>query len=251
MEAFRLLVSRSMSYSEIVHEIDNRKSIITLNRPSKLNAYTPDMGDELIRAFRTSTKDKEVEIIILKASGKGFCAGADREFLENKKLSKKGLRLGEDEFITSFVKEISDCPKPLISCINGIAVGIGVTMILPFDIRIASEDASFSFPFTKLGILPGLGSSYFLPALVGVSKAKELVLTGSTIDAHEALKIGLINKVVSHNDLEDTLNSVSQEITKSNQKINSLAKRMFNKELNEDLDLVIQREREFTKEAIK
>ena len=152
-----------MSYSEIIHDIKNRKSTITLNRPSKLNAYTPDMGDEIITAFRESSEDKKVEIIILRASGKGFCSGADREFLENKKLSKQGIKLGEDEFITSFVKEISDCPKPLISCINGIAVGIGVTMILPFDIRIASENASFSFPFTKLGILPGLGSSYFLP----------------------------------------------------------------------------------------
>tara|TARA_Y100000590_G_scaffold3167_1_gene4217 strand:+ start:22877 stop:23599 length:723 start_codon:yes stop_codon:yes gene_type:complete len=240
-----------MSYSEIIHDIKNRKSTITLNRPSKLNAYTPDMGDEIITAFRESSEDKKVEIIILRASGKGFCSGADREFLENKKLSKQGIKLGEDEFITSFVKEISDCPKPLISCINGIAVGIGVTMILPFDIRIASENASFSFPFTKLGILPGLGSSYFLPALVGASKAKELILTGSSIDAHEACRIGLINKVVSHNELEESLDRISQEIINSNQKINSLAKGLFNKELSTDLDLAVQREREFSKEAIK
>ena len=124
-------------------------------------------------------------------------------------------------------------------------------MILPFDIRIASENASFSFPFTKLGILPGLGSSYFLPALVGASKAKELILTGSSIDANEACRIGLINKVVSHNELEESLDRISQEIINSNQKINSLAKGLFNKELSTDLDLAVQREREFSKEAIK
>ena len=99
--------------------------------------------------------------------------------------------------------------------------------------------------------MPGLGSSYFLPALVGASKAKELILTGSSIDAHEACRIGLINKVVSHNELEESLDRISQEIINNNQKINSLAKGLFNKELSTDLDLAVQREREFSKEAIK
>jgi len=200
-----------MTYSEIKHVINNRKSMITLNRPSRLNAYTPDMGDEIIAAFREDVIDSNVDVIILKASGKGFCAGADKDFLLGNKVSKKGIKLGKDEFITSFVRELSKCPKPLVAVVNGVAVGIGVTMILPFDIRIASAEASFSFPFTKLGILPGLGSSYYLPALVGASKAKELVLTGSTIDAHEALRIGLVNKVVASKDLVSTLDSISKE----------------------------------------
>ena len=239
-----------MTYSEIKHVINNRKSMITLNRPSRLNAYTPDMGDEIITAFREDVIDSNVDVIILKASGKGFCAGADKDFLLGNKVSKKGIKLGKDEFITSFVRELSKCPKPLVAVVNGVAVGIGVTMILPFDIRIASEEASFSFPFTKLGILPGLGSSYYLPALVGASKAKELVLTGSTIDAHEALRIGLVNKVVASKDLVSTLDSISKEISASNQKIISLAKEMFN-DLDANLDVAIQREKEFIKDALK
>ena len=239
-----------MTYSEIKHVINNRKSMITLNRPSRLNAYTPDMGDEIITAFREGVIDSNVDVIILKASGKGFCAGADKDFLLGNKVSKKGIKLGKDEFITSFVRELSKCPKPLVAVVNGVAVGIGVTMILPFDIRIASEEASFSFPFTKLGILPGLGSSYYLPALVGASKAKELVLTGSTIDAHEALRIGLVNKVVASKDLVSTLDSISKEISASNQKIISLAKEMFN-DLDANLDVAIQREKEFIKDALK
>ena len=239
-----------MTYSEIKHVINNRKSMITLNRPSRLNAYTPDMGDEIIAAFREDVIDSNVDVIILKASGKGFCAGADKDFLLGNKVSKKGIKLGKDEFITSFVRELSKCPKPLVAVVNGVAVGIGVTMILPFDIRIASEEASFSFPFTKLGILPGLGSSYYLPALVGASKAKELVLTGSTIDAHEALRIGLVNKVVASKDLVSTLDLISKEISASNQKIISLAKEMFN-DLDTNLDVAIQREKEFIKDALK
>jgi len=239
-----------MTYSEIKHVINNRKSMITLNRPSRLNAYTPDMGDEIIAAFREDVIDSNVDVIILKASGKGFCAGADKDFLLGNKVSKKGIKLGKDEFITSFVRELSKCPKPLVAVVNGVAVGIGVTMILPFDIRIASEEASFSFPFTKLGILPGLGSSYYLPALVGASKAKELVLTSSTIDAHEALRIGLVNKVVASKDLVSTLDSISKEISASNQKIISLAKEMFN-DLDTNLDVAIQREKEFIKDALK
>jgi len=239
-----------MTYSEIKHVINNRKSMITLNRPSRLNAYTPDMGDEIIAAFREDVIDSNVDVIILKASGKGFCAGADKDFLLGNKVSKKGIKLGKDEFITSFVRELSKCPKPLVAVVNGVAVGIGVTMILPFDIRIVSAEASFSFPFTKLGILPGLGSSYYLPALVGASKAKELVLTGSTIDAHEALRIGLVNKVVASKDLVSTLDSISKEISASNQKIISLAKEMFN-DLDTNLDVAIQREKEFIKDALK
>jgi len=239
-----------MTYSEIKHVINNRKSMITLNRPSRLNAYTPDMGDEIIAAFREDVIDSNVDVIILKASGKGFCAGADKDFLLGNKVSKKGIKLGKDEFITSFVRELSKCPKPLVAVVNGVAVGIGVTMILPFDIRIASAEASFSFPFTKLGILPGLGSSYYLPALVGASKAKELVLTGSTIDAHEALRIGLVNKVVASKDLVSTLDSISKEISASNQKIISLAKEMFN-DLDANLDVAIQREKEFIKDVLK
>ena len=95
-----------MTYSEIKHVINNRKSMITLNRPSRLNAYTPDMGDEIIAAFREDVIDSNVDVIILKASGKGFCAGADKDFLLGNKVSKKGIKLGKDEFITSFVREL-------------------------------------------------------------------------------------------------------------------------------------------------
>jgi enoyl-CoA hydratase/carnithine racemase len=185
-----------MPYEKILYSVDEHVATITLNRPDVLNAYTPDMGDEIVAAFRAAEKDNNVRAVILTGAGeRGFCAGADRIYLQRP--IPAGTRLiGEEELIKSFALELALFPKPTIAALNGHAVGIGMTMILPLDMRIAVDTAKLALNFSKLGILLGLGSTHLLPKIVGMHKAQELVMTARTITAQEALEIGLVNHVV-------------------------------------------------------
>lgn len=185
-----------MSYQHILYSVEDRIATITLNRPDVLNAYTPDMGDEIVAAFRLAAADEAVRAVILTGAGdRGFCAGADRVYLQQP--LPLGTRLiGEEELIRSFALELACFPKPTIAALNGHAVGIGMTMILPMDIRIAADHCKLALNFSRLGILLGLGSTHLLPHIVGMHKAQELVLTGRTVLAQEALAMGLVNHVV-------------------------------------------------------
>ena len=231
-------------YKEIIYKSEASLAVITLNKPDILNAYSPDMGDEIIDAYRKAALDSQIKSIAITGNGRGFCAGADKDYLINGKVSKKGIKLGDDEVIVSFAKELADSPKVLIAAINGLAVGIGVTMTLPFDIRIASVNANFSFPFTQLGILPGLGSSHYLTNLVGLSKAKELILTGANIDAKEAHFLGLVNMLSSEEDLLDDLVAIAENIDKSTLSVLSLAKESLNFGYGVTVDEAMNKERE-------
>ena len=163
---------------------------ITLNRPEKLNAYTVEMGEEVVDAFRCLRDDAAVRAVILTGAGRGFCAGVDLDALRTDR------RLGEEDFLRKLPLEIVAYPKPVIAAINGAAIGVGVTMTLPCDLRIAADGAKLGLTFAKLGLLPGLGSTHLLPRLVGLSKALELVLTARVLSAGEAAEIGLVNRVV-------------------------------------------------------
>jgi 2-(1,2-epoxy-1,2-dihydrophenyl)acetyl-CoA isomerase len=184
-------------YEHILHDVTDRIATLTLNRPDKLNAYIPEMGDEVVDAFRSSVADPSVHVIVLTGAGRGFCAGVDLEVLKAS-YSKPPLpgapKLGEEDFIRKLPLEIETCEKPVIAAINGHAIGVGVTMCLPCDIRIAAEDAKIGLTFAKLGILPGLGSTHLLPALVGAGRARELVLTGRILRGREAEQIGLVER---------------------------------------------------------
>ncbi len=190
-----------MAYQYILYDVADKIATITLNRPDVLNAYTPDMGDEVVAAFRAAEKDQAVSVVILTGAGeRGFCAGADRVYLQQP--IPEGTRLiGEEELIKSFSLELAMFPKPTIAALNGHAVGIGMTMILPMDMRIAVDTAKLALNFSKLGILLGLGSTHLLPGMIGMHKAQELVLTARTITAQEALVMGLVNHVVSASEL--------------------------------------------------
>jgi 2-(1,2-epoxy-1,2-dihydrophenyl)acetyl-CoA isomerase len=187
------------SYETILYGVDDRVATITLNRPEKRNAYVPQMGEDVVAAFRAAREDESVRAVILTGAGQGFCAGVDLDALKAMQAGAaagKGPKLGEEEFVRSFPLELLSYPKPVIAAINGAAIGVGVTMILPCDIRIAAERAKLGVPFTKLGILPGLGSTHLLPRIVGLGRAQELVLTSRVIEAPEALAIGLVTRVV-------------------------------------------------------
>ncbi len=191
-------------YEHILYEVSDAIATITLNRPEKLNAYIPEMGAEVVDAFARIRQDDAVRAVILTGAGRGFCAGVDLDALkahQAKASTRQGPRLGEEAFVRSFPLELAEFPKPVIVAINGAAIGVGVTMALPCDIRIAAEGAKLGLTFAKLGLLPGLGSTHWLPRLVGLAKAKELVLTARVIPATEAAEIGLVNKVVPADEL--------------------------------------------------
>ena len=188
-----------MPHRHTLTDVTDGIGTITLNRPERLNAYTTEMGDEVTEVLRGWRDYEAVRAVILTGAGRGFCAGVDLEHLKAHQAGQnasQGPRLGEEDFLRKLPLELVAYPKPLIAAVNGAAIGVGVTMILPFDVRIASEDAKLGLAFVKLGILPGLGSTHLLPRLVGRAKALELVLSARTIPAREALAIGLVNAVV-------------------------------------------------------
>jgi 2-(1,2-epoxy-1,2-dihydrophenyl)acetyl-CoA isomerase len=183
----------------ILTDVSDGIGTLTLNRPDKLNAYTTEMGDEVTATLRAWRDDDAVRAVILTGAGRGFCAGVDLEHLKAHQAGQNassGPRLGEEDFLKKLPLEMTEYPKPLIAAVNGAAIGVGVTMILPCDIRIAADTAKLGLAFVKLGILPGLGSTHLLPRIVGRAKALELVMSARTISASEAAACGLVNEVV-------------------------------------------------------
>ena len=190
-----------LEYEHILFDAADGIATITLNRPDVLNAYQPQMGDELVRAFDRVRADAALRVAILTGAGRAFCAGVDLKFMkEHAARIAQGedlLPLGQEHFVRGFAQDLASFPKPVIVAINGPAIGVGVTMSLPCDIRLAAEGATFGLTFTKLGMLPGLGSTHLLPKIVGLGNALELILTARIIEAREAAEIGLVNRVVS------------------------------------------------------
>lgn len=191
-------------YQNILYEVADGIATITLNRPDKLNAYTLEMGEEAYDAFSRSRDDEAARAIILTGAGRGFCAGVDLEHLKSQQKSGKSAgktKLGEEDFVRKLPLELLDYPKPVIAAINGACIGVGMTMTLPCDLRIAAVDAKLGLTFVALGILPGLGSTHLLPRLVGTARALELVLSARVILGQEAADVGLVNKAVPAGDV--------------------------------------------------
>jgi 2-(1,2-epoxy-1,2-dihydrophenyl)acetyl-CoA isomerase len=217
-----------MNYENILFDENDGIATITLNRPDKRNAYTTEMGDEFTHAFRRVQRDEKIRAIILTGAGKAFCAGVDLDHLKAHQAGKnvsKGPRLGEEDFLRKLPLEMRDSPKPIIAAINGHAVGVGMTMVMPCDIRIAAEDAKIGFIFGRLGILPGLGSTHLLPALVGMAKAQELVLRAKMILGSEAAEIGLVNKAVPQEQVLSEARTIAAEMAEIDPHVLAYAKR--------------------------
>jgi enoyl-CoA hydratase/carnithine racemase len=220
-----------MHYETIKYEVSENILTITLNRPDKLNAFTGPMMFELIDAFDKADADDEVRAIIVTGAGRAYCAGADLssgaktfDFAEREdRPDKQSAPLkanGEIDWSHEAVRDgggrvslrIYECLKPVISAVNGAAVGVGVTMQLPMDMRIASDDARFGFVFNRRGITPEACSSWFLPRLVGISKALEWTYTGRIFSAQEALEGGLVQQVCKPEELLPTARKLAREI---------------------------------------
>jgi enoyl-CoA hydratase/carnithine racemase len=213
-----------VSYAQIRSETRDGVCTATLARPEKLNAFTATMGDELLDAFRRARDDAAVRVFVLGGSGRAFCAGVDLEALRD---DAERARIAKSEFIARFPLEVAECPKPTLCALHGSAIGVGVTMALPFDLRIAAEGATLGLTFAKLGILPGLGSAHLLPRIVGRARALELVLGAGVIDAAEALRLGLVNRVVPAESLDASVRELALRLAGFDPDVLAHAKRML------------------------
>jgi len=215
-----------VAYETLQYEVSEHILTITLNRPDKLNAFNATMLRELVEAFDAADKDDDVRAIIVTGAGRAFCAGADLSSgadtfdRDAKRGPVKRLPDGRVDYSDPNARDgggqvtlrIFKCLKPVIAAVNGAAVGIGVTMQLAMDIRIASEDAKFGFVFSRRGIVPEAASSWFLPRIVGIAQALEWCFTGRVFPAQEALAGGLVSRVVPPDQLLATARSLAREI---------------------------------------
>lgn len=210
-----------MDYETITTETEDGVMTLTLNRPDRLNAFTNRMKDEMIAAFDLADADDAVRAIIVTGAGRGFCAGADLDDPEAITSARIDPKSGDPDVWADpvnrdsggeLVLRIFNCLKPVIAAVNGPAVGVGATMQLPMDIRIAAENARFGFVFARRGIVPEAASSWFLPRVVGMSQALEWCYTGRVFDAEEARAGGLIRSIHAPDELLPAARAIAREI---------------------------------------
>ncbi len=234
-----------MNFETIKYEVKDKILTITLNRPDRLNAFTGQMMNDLISAFDSASNDDEVRVVIVTGEGRGFCAGADLGAGEATFNRDENPRVKKTEDVDDLewlrdgggrtTLAIYDCSKPIIAAINGPAVGVGVTMTLPMDIRLASEEAKFGFVFARRGLVPEAASSWFLPRIVGISKSLEWTFSGKVFDAEEALKGGLIRSIHSKDSLLDEAKKIANEIIENTSPVSvSMTRQMLWKMLGAD-----------------
>jgi len=198
-------------------ETDGALLIVTLNRPDKLNAYTGQMGAELTKAFARADTNDNIRAVIVTGAGRAFCAGADvsggAASFDTSGRHGAGVFAAPKSGGGRFVEAIFNCRKPSIAAINGAAVGVGITMTLPMDVRIAAKGAKIGFIFARRGLVPEAGSAWFLPKLVGLPQALRWSLSGRVFEADEALCGGLVSEVVAPDALLARAKEIAREMT--------------------------------------
>jgi len=220
------------AFEHIRYGVADRVATIELHRPERLNAFTGTMMRELIAAFDLVDADDDVSAVIVTGSGRAFCAGADLggggDTFAGPELSEAGGGGVRRDGGGTVSLRIFDCTKPVIAAINGPAVGVGITMTLPMDVRMASTDAKMGFVFVRRGIVPEACSSWFLPRIVGISRAQEWVATGRVFGAEEALAGGLVRSLHAPDRLLDDARALAREIAENAAPVSvALARRML------------------------
>lgn len=239
-----------MAYNDIIVEQREAVATITFNRPERMNSMGGDLVVETIAALGRFQHDRDVRAVIMTGIGeRAFCAGADVQNLQRRSEQATPMErrryVQQAQQLTLAIREIE---KPVIAAVNGVAAGGGCDIALACDIRIASEHARFGEVFARIGLFPGTGGTYFLPRLVGIAKALELIWTGDVIDAQEALQIGLVSRVVAANDLMTETWALARRLAVGPPLAISLAKTAVYKGL--DLDVRAALEYAATAESI-
>ncbi|MGY1725497.1 enoyl-CoA hydratase-related protein [Geodermatophilus sp. SYSU D01062] len=210
-----------MTFEQLRYDVADRVATITLSRPDRLNAFTPVMAAELGRAAAAADADEAVRVVVVTGEGRAFCAGADlgagSGTFADRDRGEGPPAQGTVDGVARDWGGVASLPfaalrKPVIAAVNGPAVGIGATMVLPMDVRIAAESARFGFVFARRGITPEAASTWFLPRVVGISQAVEWVATGRVFGAAEALRGGLVSRVVPDADLLPAALDLAREI---------------------------------------
>lgn len=221
-----------------------RVGLITLNRPERLNAWSAEMAQLVRESIEECNADDGIGAVVITGAGRGFCAGADLRRRSDEAAGapqQPQRRRGEEEPLPFFLQRA----KPLIAAINGPAVGVGLTLTLCCDARITSDQARLSARFVRVGLTPELGSTFFLPQIVGLGVAAELILTGRIIDATEAGRIGLVNRVVPHERLLDEALALGEEIAfNPTQHVRWSKRLLYANAANDNLRSVLQSEDE-------
>ncbi len=225
-----------MAYETLLTEVRDRVMTVTLNRPDRLNAFTTQMMFDWLDVLDAIDADDDVRAVIVTGAGRGFCAGADLGGGGKTFDASRAEKIDEHRDGGGRVTlRIFECKKPIIAAVNGAAVGVGATMTLPMDVRIASEDARFGFVFARRGIVPEAASSWFLPRVVGISQAMEWVATGRVFGAQEALAGRLVSRVVPAAELLPAAHALAREIADNTSAISvALARQMLWKMLGAD-----------------
>ncbi|MBA4392944.1 MAG: enoyl-CoA hydratase [Desulfobacca sp.] len=222
-----------MELTQTHYEIKEGIATLTLNRPEHLNAFTPIMAREVIELFSEADQDDAVRVVVVTGAGKAFCAGADLS--SGGQTFDRVVREGHPISISqhrdrggTVALAVYNCRKPVIGAINGSAVGVGITMTLPMDIRIAAEDAKIGFVFCRRGVVPEACSSWFLPRIVGISKAAELVYSGRVFPAAAETNSGLFNQVVPKQEVLPKAMALAKEIVENSAPVSvTLSKAML------------------------
>jgi enoyl-CoA hydratase/carnithine racemase len=223
--------------SDLLYDVKDKVATITLNRPDKLNAFTGEMIDAWQKALADAQADDGVNVVVVTGAGRAFCSGGDVGRMRGGDTSPSALD-GKNtlwEGVHRVPKQLEAMDKPVIAMVNGLAVGAGMGMSVMCDIRIAAESARFSTGYVKVGLVPGDGDTYFLPRLVGAAKALELLWTADFIEAPEALRLGIVQRVVPDAQLKEATYTLAHQIADGPQIPIRMIKRLVYQSLKLDL----------------
>lgn len=236
-----------MKYETIITETIDTIQVLKMNRPEKLNAWNPLMGRELTDAIVQANNDEDITALVISGEGRGFCAGADIEGFFKKK--SEGKEVENSNIMNSWVELIRKS-KPTVAAVNGAAIGVGLTKILPMDFILASEEAKLSMRFSKMGLVPELASSHFLLSRVGFGNASEIMLSGRTLLAREAKELGLIDRVTNKENLMNEAISYAKAMGENPQISIKHIKELLSINGSEtDIELIQKREQEALQEC--
>lgn len=233
----------SAPFTTIRYEVSEAVATLTFNRPEVFNAFNDLMSEEVLAALKQAAKDENVRCVVITGTGKAFCAGQD---LGSRNVADfdAELHLGDSvrERYNPIIRLIRTMDKPVIAALNGVAAGAGCSMALACDLRLASTRASLIQAFVKIGAAPDSGASFFLPRLVGLGRAAELLFLGDKLEAAEAERWGLVNRVAEPEAFEELVKAYAQRLAQAPTRAIALAKRALNKALDSDLDATLEHE---------
>ena len=235
-----------MEFEQVRYEKSEGLAIITLNRPERMNAFTPKMLDEWLAALQDAHLDPETRVIILTAEGRGFCTGMDVQAqAQGQGLLPRSRSLGEArnylrDTVQRIPRLVAQLDKPYIAAVNGAAVGAGMDMASMCDIRFAADSARFGMTYARMGLIPGDGGCYYLPRIVGTARALDLIWSGRLFDAEEALRIGYVSAVVPAAELKTYTREYALKLARGPAVALQLAKRLVYRSLEANLDQALE-----------